>query len=387
MIQSVKVLVLATDQPTRWKLRWRDPLSGRVRQRRVDAKNRKEATRQAGSLEQRIAEGAAILTRPLLWTEFKRRYFAEHVSRLAPGSRKNIETSFRHVDRILQVRHVGELDAQKVSYFQSQLREKGAAAATVNAHSRNLRTALRWAVEMELLAKCPRIRFDRVPKGPKMKGGHVSEADFLRALEVVPQVVPIEAVDSWRFFLRGLWESGLRLKESLQVSWDDPDRSRVDLSTPRHEKLIILGESEKGRRNRVWPMPPGFVLLLREVPIERRTGNVFKFAGPRGGLTDDKSISRLGAKILAQAGVVAINGSKLKRATLHDLRRSFILRMKRALPNPLDLQRMARHEDLNVTKEFYVGDDDDHLHATLWAAHEGRNPEAPLVATAAGGVK
>lgn len=370
MIQSVKVLVLATDQPTRWKLRWRDPLSGKMKQRRVEAKNRKEATRQAGALEQRIGEGAVVQTRPLLWTEFKRRYFAEHVSRLAPSSRNNIATSFRHVDRVLRLRHVAELDAQRISYFQSKLREEGATAATVNGHTRNLRTALNWAAEMEFVAKCPRIRFDPEPKGAKMKGGHVSEADFLRALEVLPEVVPTEAVESWRFYLRGMWESGLRLKESLGLSWDDPERSHVDLSTPRGEKIVIRAECEKGRQNRIWPMPPRLALLLRTVPSERRTGLVFRIAGPRGGLTDDKTVSRTAGKIFERAGVQAVFGATSRRATLHDLRRTFILRMKRELQDRYDLQRISRHNDFSTTEDYYLGDDDAHLQARLWAAFD-----------------
>lgn len=186
-------------------------------------------------------------------------------------------------------------------------------------------------------------------------------------------MVPAEAVESWRFFLRGLWESGLRLSEALSLSWDDESRSRVDLSIPQREKLIILGQYEKGRKNRVWPIPPGFVLLLNEVPVERRTGPVFAFAGPRGGLTDDKAVSRMGAKVFETASVLATNGEHSKRATLHDLRRTFALRMKRIVRSPLDLQRLMRHEDINTTKDYYVGDDDEHLHVVLWTEHASQS--------------
>lgn len=141
-------------------------------------------------------------------------------------------------------------------------------------------------------------------------------------------------------------------------------------SVERREKIIILGEFEKGRKNRVWPMPPGFVVLLKTVPVDKRMGPIFRFAGPRGGLTDDKTVSRTARRIFEHAGVLVVSGERSQRATLHDLRRSFILRMKRQLANAVDLQRIARHEDINTTLDFYVGDDDEYLHQALWTSHE-----------------
>ena len=109
------------------------------------------------------------------------------------------------------------------------------------------------------------------------------------------------------------------------------------------------------------------MLLLKEVPVERRTGPVFAFAGPRGGLTDDKAVSRMGAKIFKTAGILATNGERSTRATLHDLRRTFGLRMSRKISSPSLLRRLMRHEDINTTLDYYVGEDDEHLHGLLWA--------------------
>lgn len=372
MTTETKVYVLEGERKGTYRLRWTDPRSGKWRQKTVRAKSRAVAEKLAGKLAAQVDDGRLIRTRRVVWTEFKQRYLEQHVATLAEGTQGGVRTTLGYVERLLGIRSLEDLDAEKISGFLAKLREKGLAPATVNGHARNLRAALRWAVDMELLARCPKIRFARTVKGPKMKGGHVSEADFLRTLEAVPHVVPTEAVESWRFYLRGLWESGLRLKESLALSWDAPDRSRVDLSVERREKIIILGEFEKGRKNRVWPMPPGFVVVLKTVPVEKRTGPIFTFAGPRGGLTDDKTVSRTARRIFEHAGVQAASGERSKRATLHDLRRSFILRMKRQLANAVDLQRIARHEDINTTLDFYVGDDDAHVHATLWAADDAR---------------
>ena len=53
-----------------------------------------------------------------------------------------------------------------------------------------------------------------------------------------------ESVESWRHLLYGLWWSGLRLGEALNLYWDRPDKLRVDLSGKR-PMLRILAELEK----------------------------------------------------------------------------------------------------------------------------------------------
>ena len=66
-------------------------------------------------------------------------------------------------------------------------------------------------------------------------------------LAVVPKVVENTAADSWKFYLRGLWESGLRLSESLLLRWDEaPGAIVVDFSG-RRPMLRIPAESHKGQ--------------------------------------------------------------------------------------------------------------------------------------------
>ncbi len=49
--------------------------------------------------------------------------------------------------------------------------------------------------------------------------------------------------ESWEHLLWGLWLSGLRLSEALELSWDDPHKIRVDLTTYRHPMLVLPGAS------------------------------------------------------------------------------------------------------------------------------------------------
>ena len=54
---------------------------------------------------------------------------------------------------------------------------------------------------------------------------------------------------------RGLWWSGLRLGEALNLYWDRPDKLCVDLTGSR-PMLRIVAELEKGGRDRLLPIAP-----------------------------------------------------------------------------------------------------------------------------------
>ena len=69
------------------------------------------------------------------------------------------------------------------------------------------------------------------------------------------------AVESWRHYLHGLWLSGLRLAESLNLYWDRPDRLCIELGGER-PMLRIPAECEKGHRDRLLPITPDFAEFL-----------------------------------------------------------------------------------------------------------------------------
>ena len=75
--------------------------------------------------------------------------------------------------------------------------------------------------------------------------------------------------------LKGLWFSGLRLGESLVVSWDEDAPISIDLSGKR-PRLRIFAEAEKGNRDRLLPMTPDFAEFLLATPEADRHGRVFK---------------------------------------------------------------------------------------------------------------
>jgi integrase len=145
--------------------------------------------------------------------------------------------------------------------------------------------------------------------------------EFERMLGKVEDVVGQAAADRWTLFLRGLWASGLRLTESLELYWNREDKLHPVL-TGKFPMLRILADLEKGNKERLLPMAPEFAQLLDKVPEPERTGPVFKLEradGKPGRPAVDrvsKTVSSIGEKAKVWVDVK-------KTASAHDLWRAF----------------------------------------------------------------
>ncbi len=148
---------------------------------------------------------------------------------------------------------------------------------------------------MGLLAKLPSIEIPRRAKGQKlMKGRPITGEEFERMLAKVPDVVGEAAATSWTHYLNGLWHSGLRLAESLELHWDRDDKLCVDLSGKR-PMLRIPAALEKSNQDRLLPIAPEFAEFLLVTPEAQRVGPVFSPRAKRqkpGSLTVIQSAQR-----------------------------------------------------------------------------------------------
>jgi integrase len=188
-------------------------------------------------------------------------------------------------------------------------------------------------------------------------------------------------VASWEHYLKGLWASGLRLAESLELWWDRDDRLCVDLSG-EHPMLRIPAECEKGNQDRVSPMAPEFAAFLLATPEAKRVGPVFNPLAQRGcvGRLLAHRVGEIVAKIGRTAGVkvaskvvvdckTGLRAETVKYASAHDLRRSFGERWAGRLM-PTDLMVLMRHESIETTLRYYVGHNAQATAKTLWDAHK-----------------
>jgi hypothetical protein len=185
--------------------------------------------------------------------------------------------------------------------FQMVFRNRSRSENTLKGHLAHLLAALRWAKRIGLLVTIPEIDMPkRAKRSKQMKGRPITTEEFERLLGKVsqglveagkdrtkkqkpqPQLrrrqvadIPAEVIESWTYYLRGLWWSGLRLEESLKLYWDRDDRLCVDL-TGKFPMLRIPAELEKGHRDRLLPIAPEFAEYLFATPECERTGRVFK---------------------------------------------------------------------------------------------------------------
>jgi integrase len=237
-----------------------------------------------------------------------------------------------------------------------------------------------WAVSVGMLPAVPKMATPKGSRGRKMKGGALVGEQFDRMLEAVPKIRPNDSAE-WVRYLTGLWLSGLRLRESVALSWDDSAPFAVDL-TSRHPRLRIKGESQKSGQDQLLPLTPDFGEFLLATPEAERHGRVFRLNDRR--VTSDAClpmgahfIGAVVAQIGEKAGVI-VNACDRKFASAHDLRRTFATRWARRVA-PAILQKLMRHASIQTTMGFYVDLDVDEMADELWANHGpavGNNPPA-----------
>ena len=224
-----------------------------------------------------------------------------------------------------------------------------------------------------MLHEIPDFKMPSEAKGAKGSAISLEEFEWM-----------LEKAGDLKVYLNGLWTSGLRLAESLQLRWDDAPGALVVDFTGRRPMLQIPAESEKGSTHRLLPMAPEFAELLETVPVAQRRGHVFRFPGdcPR-------TVHAICQRVVAigRAAGVKIKGRvKLddegKPVTVaqcdsaHGLRRSFGFRWSRRVM-PAVLKELMRHASIDTTMTFYVGQNAEATADELWQCHERESESTP----------
>ncbi|NBW12256.1 MAG: site-specific integrase [Caulobacteraceae bacterium] len=376
-----RVLLLRKAGRKYWYMRCRNSQTGEELTRSTGTAVRREAEREAARWEEELASSVVRPDGSLPWAEFRVRYLRQSLSGLAQATENKASTILDSVDTLMRPQTLAGVTSARVAQWLAELRAGGRAESTINSYAKHLHAALRFAVDLGYLHEIPKFPVvKRAKTGQKarlMKGRPITEAEFAAMLGAIPSVVGPARAAGWEFYLRSLWLSGLRLDESLGLTWDSLSGMRVDMDGP-FPLFRVPAESEKGHRDRLLPMAPEFAEFLRQVPSDRRQGLVFDL--PRQRERDSRphptSVSRVVTQIGQAAGVIVAqsnrrgtNGERLQKyASAHDLRRSFGTRWaKRVLPQIL--QVLMRHERIETTLRYYVELDADETCRILWDAH------------------
>jgi len=386
-MSEIKVYVFRRKGRKNFEAEFRDPRTGRKTTRSLKTPLKREADRKAGQLEKELREGQWKATRNVGWKDFRERYESEVASGLALRTADKIRTVFNSIEDLIGPATLQALDSGAISQYQVKLRtpvQKKVAKtkevrtvtrskATISGYLAHLKASLNWAKDQDLLLEVPRIRMPEGASKGRMKGRPITTEEFERMLANTEKEVGEDQAKSWKFFLRGLWWSGLRIGEAIRLSWTDDRELMVDLSGKR-PMFRIHAEAEKGRKDRILPMAPEFAQLLEQVPEDQREGFVFdtvlsRNTGKRRTDTATKTISAIGKAANVKTGPD-------KTATAHDLRRAFGLRWSQRVMPPI-LQLMMRHENISTTQRFYVGRDAQAAAEAIWSAFSDIPSDTP----------
>jgi integrase len=219
---------------------------------------------------------------------------------------------------------------------------------------------------MGLLIKRPDFVMPKRKKGSLAKARPVTGEEYDRMLLAVEKVRPDDAA-AWKAYITGLWLSGLRLEESLLLSWEPDSLFYIDL-TGRRPVFIIRAEGQKSRRDEILPMTPDFAEWLESTfPESERQGRLFKLG------VESNWVSKIVSAIGERAGVV-VNREEGKFASCHDFRRAFGTRWAKKVM-PAILRRLMRHADIQTTMSYYVDLDAAEIADTLWQGFESEKAQ------------
>ena len=384
MHESIKVKVISHHARKNLTMRYTCPDTGKYVDRSTGTSNRREAERKAAKWEAELQEGRYKKPSRWTWEEFRdhhRKNILDHMKASTAGS---YESALNVFEQHTSPKKLSDVTTARVTAFVTKLRELGRRPATIAHHLRHLKVVLRWAKRQGLLHELPEFDMPKHQKG--MKGRPITLEEFERMLTATHKAVTTcddadlltstqtAVVDSWKFYLRGLWESGLRLDESVTLRWDDsPGCIVVDLAG-RRPMMRVPAESEKGGKNRLLPITPEFAALLESVPRDQRKGRVFRLL-TKDGEPVKPSRFAVGPRVSAigeKAGVIVNQRDKdgetvNSYASAHDLRRAFGFRWSRRVM-PTVLRELMRHESIETTMKYYVGINAEATADELWKA-------------------
>ncbi len=248
------------------------------------------AITEAVAIEPSLPSPGSAIDAPasLAWQECFDRYIEQRRIRVRDKSLDDASSRLHIAARILQ-RHRRKLKLTEglpvtevfrlnvLEFLQERLlagdecRYQRRSPNTVNSAIAAVMAFARFCHKHDWIASVPPV--EKIESDEVMKGRPITEEEFQRMLDATPDVVGNDAAASWRFALRVLWESGLRVGELMDFSWDREGHVRpVWPSQPQHHPTLLIPSTQKNRRVQEIPMLPGLQTLLEAVPEQDRKG-------------------------------------------------------------------------------------------------------------------
>ena len=292
----------------------------------------------------------------MAWDDFRDEYSRLKLVTMRDDTASSNENRLDVCQRIIKPRSLSDMTKPAAMERLKPGLLVGRSPHTVNSYLSTLVAALNWAHAQEWIPK--RISKQEVPADDPEKGRPLTEAEFDQMLEACDIACPKDPA-SWKYLLRGLWESSLRVNEAMNLSWDTPGTIQIIELKSGRLAMKIPGKRQKNRKAQILPVTPMFEELLDK--HAKRTGWVFNpsMRNGRAGRPKSKAVSKAISAIGEQAGIIVSDEGKF--ASAHDLRRSFGQRMADRGISPRDLQKLMRHSSFTTTEAYYLADQVDDM--------------------------
>jgi integrase len=252
-------------------------------------------------------------------------------------------------------RPLHKVSVRDVERFRAARLAKGLAASSVNREIQTLKRLFNLAIVRGYLEprQNPCLTLTRI-KVARQRPAYCGPEQFAAILRQAPDTL-------WRAFLAVVYTTGLRLRETLNLTWGDIDFQNSHVDVGRKEgNGAIQPWQPKDHERRTVPLPDEAVALLAKWQAEAPEGcpYVFMEAGRW-----ESYRQRLSGKAW-RAGQDLVN-NQLRRFkticrragvgpyTIHDMRRSCITNWARRLPTHV-VQQLAGHSDIKTAETYYL---------------------------------
>ena len=364
-----------------WTLDWKDG-QGRRRRQALSRDRRVAERMRIEIVHQRDLELAGLGTiegqsRPLV--EIRDAYLADLATRTCPKHVVNVTATLDRVLAAIPAKRVRDVKAYDLVAYRARRLKEGLAVRTANLECDVLRSTLRWAERVGLIAESPIKNMPRLPENEATKvyrrramtedeierflaaaeaddrrneklsrGWSRTKGTRLRAVGAARPRVPQAPL--FRFLL----EAATRYGETVRVTWADAD---LEART-----VTLRAETTKAGRTRGIPIREGLaheLRGLREVHARalgcdpRPTDRVFLTPDGATWCEPTNNIMRIFDRLLEAARIPRLDDRGLK-LDIHSLRHTAASRYAARGVGLVHLQRLLGHADPKLTARVYT---------------------------------
>lgn len=339
---------------------------------------RKLAERFAEKVQQEVRDGKADPPKKVTLLDFFREHKHVMAGNLAPKSLQMQVAAFEKLAHSVGwdclVSRVSVRDIEK---FRANRLKEGISPATANKELRTLRRVFNLAILRRYLPRDgnPCVGLQMLKVAPQ-RPAYIRPGEFVAIFR--------HAHDRyWRTFLTTIYSSGIRLREAMNLTWQDVDFAAGHLHvTRRTASGWVQAWTPKDHEMRTIPVPPQVIGLLtalraaapQDCPYVFLDESRWDFYCQQVTSGKWREGQDLMNNMLRRFQTIC-RRAKVREYTIHDLRRSCITNWARQLPIHV-VQKLAGHSDIKTTQQFYLSVQADDL-AKAQTAQESVLGELP----------